>query len=247
MVEKELIIFDLDGTLTPSRSPIERETRDLFLELLERKKVAVISGSDFTQFDEQLLSHLPTTTNVGNLYLLPTSGTRLLTWRDYKWKQQYAEDLSVKERQMILQAVTCVLGNNGYTDIGLEHGPAVFDRGSQITFSGLPINAPLSEKLTWDPDHTKRKAMVAELQEKIPGYQITIGGTSSIDITKQGIDKAYGIKKIMAYTHVEPEKILFVGDALFPEGNDFPATKAGVECRRVASTADTRALIKELL
>ena len=53
-------------------------------------------------------------------------------------------------------------------------------------------------------------------------------GATSIDVTKPGIDKAYGIGKLRDVLGISLKEMIFVGDALFPGGNDYPAQQAGV-------------------
>jgi hypothetical protein len=100
-------------------------------------------------------------------------------------------------------------------------------RLEQITFSALGQQAPLDEKKKWDPDFAKRRQMKAFLDHLIPEFSVRLGGTTSIDVTKQGIDKGYGIRKLRGILGVAVSEMIFVGDALFPAGNDYPAKQAG--------------------
>ena len=94
---KKLIIFDLDGTLSESKSSLDAEMSALLQDLLERVKVAVISGGDWPQFEKQLLANLPMNDQLENLFILPTCGTKFYKYSD-GWKKIYAEDLSIKEK-----------------------------------------------------------------------------------------------------------------------------------------------------
>lgn len=85
--------------------------------------------------------------------------------------------------------------------------------------------APLEEKLKWDPDLTKRKKIKAILDKSIPEFSVRTGGSTSIDITKPGIDKAYGIRKLRDLLGISLEEMIFIGDALYVGGNDYPAEK----------------------
>ena len=121
------------------------------------------------------------------------------------------------------------------------------DRGSQITFSALGQQAPLEAKRTWDPDFAKRQAIKAVLDQRIPEFSIRLGGTTSIDITKSGIDKAYGIRKLRELLGIQISEMLFVGDAIFPGGNDYPAKEAGVECIQVRDPDESKRVIEAVL
>ena len=75
-------------------------------------------------------------------------------------------------------------------------GELIEDRESQITYSALGQQAPLKEKKKWDPDFAKRKKIKAILDWSLPDFSVRLGGSTSIDVTLPGIDKAYGIRKL---------------------------------------------------
>ncbi len=244
---KQLIIFDLDGTLAPSKSFIDAEMAELLTKLLARKKVAVMSGGGYPQFETQLLRALPhNSENFGNLYLMPTSGTRLFTWKG-SWVSQYAEHLSLKEKEKIMTSLNMALKQAGYEKPAKVYGDLIEDRGSQITFSALGQNAPLEAKKSWDPTRVKRDAIVNFLLSRIPEFDIRLGGTTSIDITKRGVNKGYGIRKLEEYLKIPLENMTFVGDALYRGGNDYPAKATGIDCIQVSGPEETKKLIASWL
>ena len=126
-------------------------------------------------------------------------------------------------------------------------GEQIEDRDSQITLSALGQQAPLEEKKAWDPDFAKRKRMKTVLDELIPEFSVRLGGATSVDVTKPGIDKAYGIRKLRDILGIEIEDMLFVGDALFPGGNDYPAKEAGVVCVQVRDPEETKRVIETVV
>lgn len=241
---KKLVIFDLDCTLAESKSVLTPQMSELLSKLLTKKKVAVISGGGYPQFENQLLRGMPTNTeNYSNLYLLPTSGTRLYTWKG-TWSEKYAEHLTPAEKEIIMSSLNSALKATSFTPPTQYYGQIIEDRGSQITFSALGQQAPLAEKQNWDPTREKREKIADILREKIPQFDIRIGGSTSIDITKRGINKAYGIKKLEEYLKIPIEEMVFVGDTLFQGGNDYPARASGVDCIPVKDPTDTAELIK---
>jgi phosphomannomutase len=244
---KKLAIFDLDGTLAPSKSPLEPDMAVLIVELLKKIKVAVISGGGFPQFQTQFLSQVPVNNQgYSHLFLLPTSGTQLYVWKG-EWHQEYAEYIDAREREHLIRALKEALHIAGYREPEQVYGEVIEDRLSQITFSALGQKAPLALKQAWDPDHVKRQKIVAALEKKVTKYDIRIGGTNSVDITPKGVNKAYGIRKLENYLGVHTEEIVFVGDALFHGGNDFPARATGVDCIQVDGPRHTQKLIREWL
>ncbi len=126
-------------------------------------------------------------------------------------------------------------------------GQVIEDRGSQITFSAFGQQAPLEEKKKWDPDFSKRKRMKALLDNLIPEFSVRLGGTTSVDVTKPGIDKAYGIRKLRDILGVSIHEMIFVGDALFPGGNDYPAKEAGVVSIEVRDPDESKRVIEAIL
>lgn len=238
---KELIIFDLDGTLAESKSPIDEEMAGLLKILLTKVKVAVISGGDWPQFQKQVISELPDDSNFKNLSILPTCGTKFYVC-DNKWKKLYSEDFTEEEKKKIITSFNTSIDKSGLTFKKLW-GKQIEDRGSQITFSALGQKAPLEEKEKWDPDFSKRKKIKATLDKLIPEFSVRLGGTTSIDVTKKGIDKGYGIGKLREILQIEISDMLFVGDALFPGGNDFPAKQAGVKSIRVRDSKETKSVV----
>lgn len=242
---KKLIIFDLDGTLALSKSSIDQEMARLLNSLLNIAKVAIISGGDWPQFVEQVLDHLPKKTALKNLSILPTCGTKFYQYKK-DWKLLYEENFTQEERDKILRSLTPVL-ENANLKIRRIWGLQIEDRGSQITFSALGQKAPLIEKKVWDPDFEKRKKMVESLSKTLKGFSIGIGGTTSIDIVKPGIDKAYGIRKLKEILNIDIGDMLFVGDALFKGGNDHPAKKIGVDCIQVKDAEETKKIIETIV
>jgi len=243
---KKLIVFDLDGTLAGSKSPLDSEMSGLLHDLLLIVKVAVISGGDWPQFEKQLLSNLPHDERLANLSLLPTCGTKFYRYDSAAWKKIYSEDLTAEERDKILSSLTKAIISADFKTDKLR-GEQIEDRGSQITFSALGQKAALEEKNKWDPDFSKRKKIKAILDTLIPEFSVRIGGSTSIDITKPGIDKAYGIRKLRDLLGISLKEMIYIGDALYVGGNDSPAKEAGVDCISVKDPNETKRVIPTII
>ena len=242
---KKLIVFDLDGTLAPSKSSLAPQTAALLHDLLGIIKVAVISGGAWEQFESQLLADLPQDGRLANLSLLPTCGTKFFQYQG-KWTLLYSEDLTAEQIKKITDSLDKAVREAGF-HAGKVWGEVIENRGSQVTFSALGQQAPLSEKEKWDPDFAKRKKITAILETLIPEFSVRMGGATSIDVTKPGIDKAYGIKKLRETLHLSSNEMVYIGDALFPGGNDFPAEEAGVVSIPVKGPDDTNLVINTIL
>ena len=242
---KRLIVFDLDGTLADSKSPLDAEMAALLARLLAVLGVAIISGAAWPQFEKQILPRLAGCGRLANLSLLPTCGTKFYRY-EQTWKSQYAEDISTAEKAEIIAALQTALGASGFRSLP-SWGERIEDRGSQITLSALGQAAPLDAKKLWDPDFKKREAITAILAPMIPGFSVHLGGTTSIDVTRPGIDKAYGIRKLRDILGIALADMIFVGDAIFPGGNDYPAKQAGVLSIEVRDPHETKRVIEAVI
>ena len=242
---KKLIVFDLDGTLAESKSSLDGEMSALLHDLLRIVKVAVISGGDWPQFEKQVVSKLPHDERLRDLSLLPTCGTKFYQYSG-DWKKLYEEDFTTDQREKILSSFKKALAAAGFK-VEKTWGEVIEDRGSQITFSALGQQAPLEEKNKWDPDYAKRKKIKALLDTYIPEFTVRMGGATSIDITKPGIDKAYGIRKLRDLLGISLKEMIYIGDALFVGGNDYPAEEAGVASIPVRDSRETKRVTETII
>jgi HAD superfamily hydrolase (TIGR01484 family) len=242
---KKLFVFDLDGTLAESKSSVTAAMALLLQDLLGVMKVAVISGGSWTQFEDQLLAPFPSPRGFENLLLLPTCGTQLYRF-DKVWTKVYSEDLTAQQRDLIISSLQRALETSG---VRVDHvwGEAIEDRGSQVTLSVLGQRAPLSAKQGWDPDFAKRRKITAILQPMLADFAVNMGGTTSIDVTKPGIDKAYGIGKLREQLDLTLGEMLFAGDAIFDGGNDYPVQEAGVDSILVRDATETARVIQTVI
>lgn len=246
--DKKLIVFDLDGTLTESKSVIDDEMAGLLGKLLAVKQVAVIGGGKYELFQEQLLDRLNLPEELlKNLFIFPTTSTAFYKYEGSQWKNVYKLELSQEEKKKIFDAFEKVFNELNYHPEEV-YWEVVEDRGSEITFSALGQNAPLDLKSEWKKENSELKLKMVEiLQKYLPEMEVRAAGFTSIDITRKGIDKEYGIKQIEKYLGVPVGHMLFVGDALFPGGNDSAALRSGILCFEVKGIADTKDLISSLL
>lgn len=245
---KKLIVFDLDGTLTESKVAIEPEMAEVLGELLKQKQVAVMGGGTWRQFNKQLLDHLNySEEQYKNLFLFPTNGSQFYKYNKGVWENVYNEELTFEEREEITAALEEALDQTGLRPKGGAKGQLIEDRFSQITYSGLGQEASIDEKERWDPDKAKREKLKQILDQRLPNYEVRIAGTTSIDITHQRIDKAFGIRQMEKYLDTPQKDMLFIGDAIYAGGNDEAVTKTEIEIKRVTGPEETEKEIGQIL
>lgn len=247
VIKKKIIICDLDGTLTDSKLGITKDMSESIKKLVEFLPLAVIGGGTYKQFTEQFAARIGNDEQtLGRIYLFPTCATRFYRYSMNKWDEVYAERLTENEKKKIINAINTALDITK-TKPERIFGDIIEDRGTQITYSGLGQKAPIEFKVVWDKTLEKRQKIKKILEKIIPEFEITIGGTTSIDITRKGIDKAYGIRKICEYFNYDIKDLLFFGDAIFEGGNDYPVKALGVDSIKVENYKETMRYFSKII
>lgn len=246
---KKLLAFDLDDTLAITKTPIEDGMAEVLAKVLDVFDVCIISGGKFEQFETQVIRRLNISSRqLSKLHLMPTCGTRYYHYDlvSKKWLEVYAENLSTKQKKEIVKVLERGAKELGYWE-DAPYGEIIEDRGSQITFSALGQQAPADKKYIWDVDGKKKNTLREYVAPKLPGVEVRVGGTTSIDVTMIGIDKAYGMKKLMEQLDIGIEDILFFGDKLQPGGNDYPVKAMGIDSLEVSDWQDTVRCLESIL
>jgi phosphomannomutase len=254
---KDLIVFDLDGTLAESKSAMDKEMAGLMRQLLNQMKVAVISGGKYLQFEKQILSKIEGEyARLDNLFLFPTTSNSFYRYDVKKkaWKRVYAHFLSAAQKKAIVKALEKTFAEVGYEHPKKIYGTLIEDRETQLTFSALGQDVVdvlgakgIRLKEEWAATDPRPK-MLKVLAKYLPkGVEAKSGGITSIDIVQKGIDKAYGIRQIEKHVKISRKKMLFIGDRIFPGGNDYAVVKTGVEHLQVAGPEETKKAITFLL
>lgn len=246
MLRPRLVIFDLDDTLAPSKSRVPDPIAERLAVLLRSVPVCVISGGQYKQFREQLLDALPTSADLSRLHLMPTNGTQYYWWTGSVWTRVYSFDLDAGTKSAVVEVL-----EQGARELGLWEtktwGQAIEDRGTQITYSALGQEAPVDAKREWDPEGAKRESLRAYAQDRLPELEVRAGGSTSIDVTSRGVDKAFGVGQLERLLHIDISEMVFVGDRLEPGGNDYSVKELGVPCLAVSGWEETPQVIDDLL
>lgn len=247
-----MVAFDLDDTLAPSKSPLPPQMVDRLRALLGVTQVCVISGGAFEQFYKQVLGQLDfgkaDSVLASRLHLMPTCGTRYYRFAQDQggWAQVYALDLTADQKTRVISAIERCARELGLWEAH-PWGEIIEDRGSQITFSALGQQAPLEAKRAWDPDGSKKQKLASAVAAWVPDLEVRGGGSTSIDVTAPGVDKAFGMAKLAEQTGCSKTDTVFVGDRLDEEGNDYPVKAAGWPVIEVAGWEATLTVIDEIV
>jgi len=250
MKHYKTLIFDLDGTLSISKAPLSSEMAEIFSKASQICNLAVITGGMFNQIEKQVIGHLTSDAVLSNIFILPTSGSemRLYNSESKEWEVVYSEKLSDEQTTRIIAALKNALEKSSFK-IGEDEilGEQIEDRESQITFSALGQKQNPESKAAWDPDGVKRREMMGNLTDLEDEFDVKFGGSTSIDITLKGIDKEFGVNEFLKQTGFDIRDSLFVGDKIIPCGNDWAATKTGIDTRSTTGPDETMHIIVDNL
>jgi phosphomannomutase len=244
---KDLIIFDVDDTLTRSKCEMSDEMSEVFSALLQHKHVAIISGGKWEVLKKNIVDRVhPDYKNyLHRLHILPTCGARYFRYEDNEWREKHAylikEEDKSRIRELLLQAA------EGEYERKEVFGELVEDRKTMMSFSMFGQFAPIHIKEPADRDHSLRRKMIAKIAHLLPEYELRTGGATTIDVTQKGMDKGFGIRSISDTLSVPFEKILFVGDATHEGGNDYPAVTLGLDVITVKNPQETLEYIRKWL
>lgn len=243
----KMIVFDMDGTLTPSRDRMTPEMIVLFRKLLSKYKVWVISWWWYGQFRKQVVDLIWDDEDLlKNLFLCPTCGTKMYLYKEKWFEEIYSLDLSEEEKDYIKNTLKKAIKelNLNPKQIWWE---TIDDRDTQISYVILWVEAPLEEKYKWDKDFEKRKIIIEKVKDKFQDYDLLACWTTTIDITRKWVNKAYWIKNLSEASWIKLNEMIFVWDTVFCWWNDYPPLEIWVTSKRVFGIEDTMEYIKCLI
>lgn len=248
--DKKIIAFDVDGTLTASKTLITESMSSLIKELVKKKIVVAIAGGSFnqmlTQFLPPFLDDEKMMPFISNFILLPTSGSQRYEYNIEKksWEMTDKEPLPAEAKEKAIKLLEGVIANPIYEIPPNPYGKIIEDRDTQITFTPNGQQAPIEIKLAFDPNRIKRERIKNMLEPQLPELSILINGTSSIDILPKNFNKAVGFVRFLNKIGLQKSDVIFVGDGIFPGGNDYSVYEAGFDTIAVKNPEETELIIR---
>lgn len=214
-------VFDVDGTLTPSRSTIVPVFADFFIDFIKKNPVYLVSGSDYAKTLEQLGSEICDL--VAGVY--SCAGNALYI----KGIQQYANPLTMTSQELLF--LESLLNESSYP---VRTGEHVELRVGLCNFSIVGRGANCEQRnayVQWDKKTNERNHIAEKINNKFARLEATVAGETGVDIYVRGKDKSQIVDAIKPF--------VFFGDAIYPGGNDYTIAQCAVRYFKVNSWEET--------
>lgn len=233
--------FDLDKTLTKSRTPMETAHQDVFERLCRERDVVVVTGGTVEQIQEQITPRFN-----GQYFTLAQSGNQAIAKDGSTLWDEKLND------QQIAAAMQFIAKLREYFGITVrDENDIIENRGAQIAYSVLGFHENIEKKYAFDPDEKKRQEALAHFAAEVAelaniGVEVVPAGTTNFSFIPAGKHKGFNVRRLREREGWEKSECIYVGDALFPGGNDY-VVEGVVPTHLVKDPDDTFAFIKEML
>lgn len=207
----KLIAFDLDGTLTQHKTKLDEKHRALLKKLSERYKLLMVGAGTCRRIYEQM-----------NKFPIDIIGNYGMQYAKYS---HTADDIEIVrdiqksiDKETVEEKVSALRKKHGYTNFvgdNVEYHPS-----GCMTFPLLGTKADIKDKLSFDPDRTKRRKIYADVKEAFSDYIVFVGGSSSFDMAPLPYDKAYALSEYCKEKGILHNEVVYVGDDYGEGGND---------------------------
>ena len=240
-------LFDLDDTLAPSFEALSPKMVEKVRQVLDLMPTAIITGRDFKWMSQDFLPLFAGVPHADRFYLFPEGSAQCFQWDGKLWNEIYGETITDEERAKITQTIKDAVRDTGVLEGMSVFGEQFVQKKAMVAFAALGVKVPTDLKYSWDPGNIRRKTLRDAIAKALPEYDVLMGGATSTDVTKSGINKAYGVRWFAERLNIPTSEMLYVGDALEEGGNDFVVIETGVQTRPTSGPEQTLKIIDEIL
>lgn len=207
----KLVAFDLDGTLTQHKSPLSDEMRSVLDKLGEKRQLLMVGAGSCLRIFKQMGGY--------PIDILGNYGLQYAKYNPDGGDLRFVYDKRFPcDRESVSKRALEFREKYGFTDYV---GDSVeFHDSGVVTIALLGTKAELADKLAFDPDRSKRRAVYEEVKALFPDYKVFVGGSSSYDMAPDPYDKAYALAELCRERGLAHDEVLYVGDDYGPGGND---------------------------
>lgn len=204
-------IFDVDGTITPSRGIIEPKFKEFFLDFVKTNDTYLVTGSDYSKTVEQLGPEICNAVKC----IYNCSGNDV-----------WVRGINVKSSDWKLpdDVKTWLVSRLTSSKFVLRTGNHIEERPGSVNFSVVGRNATIKERqlyVAWDNEFGERQWIATEFNHTFHDLEARVGGETGLDIYPRGNDKSQILSDFK-----KEDKLYFFGDRMEPGGNDYPLGNA---------------------
>lgn len=234
--QKRLVAMDLDATLTQHKTPLSDTNRIALDRLGEKYDLLMVGGGGAERIHRQMGDY--------PIAILGNYGMQEAKVTPEGWKIVRTETSPVDTADVLAK---CQSLREKYGFTKYYGDPVEFHETGMVTFGLLGTAAPGEEKLAFDPDKSKRRAMYREVCEVFSNYSVFIGGSTSFDLTEKQYNKYDAIMRYAAENGYTRDEIIFIGDDLDDGGNDSHVRLGGMDYIRIYDYRKFPEMIEPLL
>lgn len=234
----KLIAFDLDGTLTQHRTKLAPENKAVLDELSKKYKLLMVGAGTCERIFNQM-EHYP----------IDIIGNYGLQYAEYSADDKNIHIIKDRtfecDRESVSKRVDFIREKYGFTEFS---GNSVeFHHSGCVTIALLGTQAKIEDKLSFDPDRKKRRAIYNEVKELFKDYIVFVGGSSSFDMSPAPFNKAYALSEYAAEHGLSHDEVLYVGDDYGVGGNDESVYLSDFNYKKIDDYRDFPNVMKDLL
>lgn len=207
----KLIAMDLDGTLTQHKTPLSEKHTEILNQLSKKYKLLMVGAGMCHRIFNQM-NHFP----------IDILGNYGMQYAEY---DEATKDIKIVfdekrpcDRESVEARVTAMRKKHGFTEFAGNN--VEYHSSGCVTFPVLGTAAKQEDKLSFDPDRSKRRAIYDEIKEVFSDYIVFVGGSSSFDMAPAPFNKRYALEKYCDEHGIAYDEVVYIGDDYGPGGND---------------------------
>lgn len=230
--------MDLDGTLTQHKTPLSDKHTEILNKLSKKYKLLMVGAGMCHRIFNQM-----------NRFPIDILGNYGLQYAEYNPK---TKDLDIIfnevfpcDKESVDKRITEMRQKYGFTEFTGDN--VEFHSSGCVTFPILGTAAKPEDKLSFDPDRKKRRAIYDDIKKTFSDYTVFVGGSSSFDMAPAPFDKAYALAKYCADHKINHDEVVYIGDDYGPGGNDESVYKSDFNYLTIDNYLDFEKIVEILL
>lgn len=211
MDQIKLVAFDLDGTLTQHKEPLGEENRRVLDALAQRYRLVMVGAGQAGRIFRQMGGY--------PMDIIGNYGLQYARYDAQSGELQMVRDLQLPcDRESVERRIAVLRQRFGYEDFAGES--VEYHPSGCVTFPVLGTKAQQADKLAFDPERTKRRAVYDLVVQAFPEYHVFVGGSSSFDMAPRPYNKYHALDEYCRQRGITHDQVVYMGDDYGQGGND---------------------------